>query len=186
MNNFDSHEELYYSWYLDELQDAGFIKSYEAQHVFHLLPDVNHIYTKKMVRVADKEVEYSLMKGHIYTTDFKIEWDESAKGIFYEDLTDPPEHTPMTKALYIAKEGVTFIEIKPKFDFKNMTRLVKINIKWVWSLYNEYVQIVVPEKMFKKTFTPNRYQYTNKSNKKRVIKFETQTLDEFLQHIKKR
>lgn len=184
--DFDSKEELYYSWYLDELQDAGYINNYQAQHVFKLLPDVNHAYTKKMKRVEDKEIEYSIMKGHIYTTDFKIEWNESAKGIFYEDLTDPPENTPLTKAHYIANDGISYIEIKPKFDYKNMTRLVKINIKWVWSLHNEYVQIVVPEKMFKQTFTPERYMYTDKSNRMRVIKYKIIDLDGFLQHTKER
>ena len=67
-----------------------------------------------------------------------------------------------------------------------MTRLVKINIKWVWSLHNEYVQIVVPEKMFKQTFTPERYMYTDKSNRMRVIKYKIIDLDGFLQHTKER
>jgi len=181
--NWDSNEEMYYSWYLDELRDAGFILDYKPQYIFQLSGDVNHSYTKPMKRVDDKEIVYSLMKGHIYTTDFVIRWTEKAKGIFYEDLLDPPPNTPLTKAHYVVQDGIGYVEIKPKFDFKNMTRLVKLNIKWVWNLHSKYVQIVVPEEMFKETFTPQRFLLTDKDMRKRTIKFKTRTLDEFLQHI---
>jgi hypothetical protein len=184
--DFDSNEELYFSWYLDELQGAGYIDSYDNQFVFNLSADVDHSYTKPMKRVEDKEISYSLMKGHIYTTDFIIHWNEKAKGIFYDDLLDPPPNKPLTKSIFIAMEGISYIEIKPKFDFKNMTRLVKLNIKWVWDKHSKYVHIMTPEKLFKDTFTPNRFLLTDKSFKKRTIKFQTQTLDEFLQHIRKR
>jgi hypothetical protein len=184
--SFDSNEELYFSWYLDELQDAGYIDSHETQYVFTLTENTDLTFTKTMKRVDDKEIAYSLLKGHIYTTDSVIHWNEKAEGIFYHDMIDPPTHKRLDELLFIAKNGVSYVEIKPKFDFKNMTRLVKLNIKWVWDKYSVYVHVMTPEKVFKDSFTPNRFLTTDKSNRKRKINFKTRTLNEFLQHISKR
>jgi hypothetical protein len=75
----------------------------------------------------------------------------------------------------------SYIEVKPSFDFKNMTRLVKINQKWVFEKHHIYINIVVPEHLFNRTFTPLKYFTTDKSGKPRKIKYKNKiTLQEYL------
>jgi len=63
-----------------------------------------------------------------------------------------------------------------------MTRLAKINIKWVWDKYGVFVNIIIPEKHFDKTFTPKRFLTTDKSGKPRKIKYKNiKSLKQFIE-----
>lgn len=76
---------------------------------------------------------------------------------------------------------ISFIEVKPSFDQNNMTRLAVLNQKWVFEKFGLFINIVIPEKLFAKTFTPKRYLTCDKSSVKRKIKYKNIiSLDEFL------
>jgi hypothetical protein len=74
----------------------------------------------------------------------------------------------------------SYLEIKSNFDFKNMTRLAIINIKWMYQEHHLYVQKVIPignkNCLFAKTFVPEKAMLTKKTKKLKSYKFETKTL----------
>jgi hypothetical protein len=190
---YDSHEELYFSWWTNELINAGYIKAVIPQpEPFVLFDGYNCTYEEKYKRKEGyKAVEESLLREHTWTTDVLIEWDKSAEGLFYE-LQDSANRKKKGSSLntilakevgYMQPKHISYIEIKPSFDKHNMTKFARLNQQWTFQLHNIYVNIIVPEKHFKKTFTPQRFFYTNATNskKERKIKYSPAiSLQEYL------
>lgn len=187
---FDSEEERHLFNYFMELKAAGYVKSVTFEpHSFQLSDklDVNWI---KQMKTKNKPVVSSLMQEHIYTADFLVEWEDCARGIFFNDMNFASNN----KAFFYANSGgheedyYSFIECKPKFDMHNMTRVATINVKWVWDKYGEYVQIVKPlggpKALFQATFTPSRYRFTDKTLKPRKLKWKPRSLVEFVDYAK--
>jgi len=167
---YKSNEEYFFSLWLDELKSNGYIKSYEYE------PDAIPL-SSKVSRSLQKKEQF-VLHPHEYTYDFLIKWDKSAIGIFATIFeSDVKSLTP----LYCDVNLVSAIEIKPEFDYKNMTREVMINIKWVWEKYNIYINLVKTPSFFKKSFTPAQFLLT-KTKKPRVIKYKpVLTLQEYVQ-----
>lgn len=169
---FDSDEEMYFYWWLEELQEAGYIKKIVHHPMPYKLSDpVIGVYEKQLKTKVKNESE-ELMKGHIYTPDFLIIWNEKARGVFYEHQCSYNRRKEKNSLKYLIGNTATVIEVKPLFDQNNMSRLFKINQKWVYDKHGVFVNMVVPEKWFNKTFTPNRFLTTNKSGKARKIKYK--------------
>lgn len=186
---FDSWEEVYFYWWAKELKEAGYVQEiFFHPKSFELSDTLSVPYVKPMKKVKDKVLQHKLLNDHIYTTDCMIIWNTKALGLLTFSLAQVNQmpHLKNEVELIPANEDggtgtiYSFIEVKPIFDQNNMTRLAKINQKWVWEKYNRYVEIVIPEKLFKKTFTPERYLVTNKSFKARNLKYKPTTLKEFL------
>lgn len=178
----DSNEELYYAWWLSELCDAGFVSAVITQpEGFELHPGFCHTFIKKM-KTKDKIQEETIIKPSVYTTDFYVKWTEKAVGVFINLLdTDDKIMKGQSPLLDICnKELGSFTEVKPKFDQNNMTRLARTNIKWVQDKHGIFVNLVIPCKLFKKTFTPERYLTTNLSGKPRKLDYKPRTLKEYL------
>jgi len=172
---YDSKEEIYFLWYLDELQAAGYINFYRYQpEPFSLFPPVKYNWIKQL-KTKKKEMTTTLLRAHSYQADFAIYWVKKAKDIFFNfnKITDAP---------FIEKYYVSFIDVKPAHDMQNMTRLFHINQKWVHQRHGVYVQKIVPQELFKSTFTPERYRYTDKSLKPRKIDFDAIELKE-IKHV---
>lgn len=185
-----SNEEQYFDWWLQELKAMGFIKEITHQPKPYQLSEQLSVsyfepYKKKE---GGKDIPEEILPGHIYTPDVKIVWNETALGLFTLTLNSNFRKKRNRSFQYImcqhnkeSNEYYSIVEVKPSFDQNNMTRLAKINIKWVWDKYSDFVNIIIPEKHFDKSFTPKKYLFTNKSNKPRKIKYKNIiTLQEFL------
>lgn len=183
--DFDSDQELYAYWYFEQLKEEGFINDIiHHPEPFELSESVNSSYVEKL-KTKDKIVSEELLKGHLYTADFIVVWSDKAKGVFFDLLDGGTRFKKRSsQVLFVGQvEGgdyLSVIEVKPLFDQNNMTRLAKINQKWVWDKHKYFINIMVPEKWMKNTFTPYRYLITNKSGKPRKIKFEVRSLIEYL------
>ena len=82
-----SNEELYFSWYCDELQERGIIKRYlYATNTFKLSESKQYTYTKKLITKV-KTLQGHLLDEHVYTPDFIVEWNTNYDGIFYRDVS---------------------------------------------------------------------------------------------------
>jgi len=163
----DSKENTYFSWYLDELKKAGYISEwiYEPKS-YNLFDPIKRIDIKK-----NKEIERKLLGAHSYTPDFGIIWNESAYDIFTREIK---ELLPSRINNPFFRQGNrSVIEVKPIFDRNNMIRLFSINQRWVYQKIGRYVQLIVPEKLFKDTFTPLKYLFTDSGRQPRKIKFTT-------------
>ena len=185
-NNFDSHEELYFSWYLDELKAKGYINNWNRNETSYQLTDgLIHKYIKPMKKVEDKQLEQAILKPSVYTPDFTIYWKPKAIGIFVSKLyvTKGKITTPFICQL---PELVSIIETKGAFDMGNMTRLANNNIKFVYEKYKVLITMVKVPAIFNKTFTPERYYMTDKTFKPRKLKYKNvRTLREFIISIQK-
>jgi hypothetical protein len=181
----DSDEELYYSWYLSELCDHGYIKSVISQPTsFTLSSGLNHTFIKSM-KTKDKILEETIIKPSVYTTDFYIKWTDKALGVFINPLsTDDKIMKGLVTRLDICDDSLnSYTEVKPEFDQNNMTRLARTNIKWVWDNHGVYINLSVIPKLFKKTFTPQRYLTTNLSGKPRKLDYNPRSLQEYLKTL---
>lgn len=185
---YDSNEELYICWYLEELYSKGYIKEFTRQgaesYILSLKKDVSYI--KKIKKRTNEIVHGSkvLLHSHIYTPDFDILWDKSALGKFIS--LNEVEFALGRVPFYVHQAEdylYSCIEVKPEWNAFNMTRLFTLNQKWVHDKWGVFVQMVQPVPLFKKTFTPNRYLLTDKSMVPRTLKHKPRTFEEYLATI---
>ena len=182
--SYDSLEEYYFACYLKELKMAGFIITYEREcEPIPLTSKLTNNYIERIeLKTKTKEVEreQKILSEHIYTPDFKIVWSDKAEGIFYQMIGE----NKRIVCPFIAQADLTsiysYVECKPVFDSQNMTRLFKINQKFIWEKYRRYINLIFPIKLFKETFTPDRYLFTPK-NKKRKMTYTPSTLNQLIQ-----
>jgi len=195
---FPSSEEMYFYWWAYEMYKLGYIKKIDYQpKAYDLSPKVEYKTLKKL-KTKTKVIDTHLLHAHIYTPDFKITWTLKGYNKVYCVLGREKANKDAYFKANIGKDGEIFsvIEVKGSFDQNNMTRLASINIKWVYQMYGEYVQIVVPapsvskkgkvkptSALFYQTFVPLRYYYTDKKTGFRKIRFTNRKLNEYLQLI---
>lgn len=205
-NKYESTEELWISYYLDELLTAGFITYWKYQPKTYTLFEPFTYEWKNELTKKNKTKASALIRGHEYTPDFIMVWHEKARYLFFNSIEDKIN---LKGANFIAHSGnnLSVIDVKPQFDMQNMTRLFTINQKWMMDKFGLYVQKIIPVKetkhyhkignkdkkvfshstwsgIFPNTFTPERYFFTDVSMKPRKIKYKPISLNEYLK-IKK-
>lgn len=186
---YKSDQELQFSWWLDDLvKREVVVKYYYEPSTFTLSTAKKCPYIKKMVTKTKIE-SLSLLDAHVYTPDFLVEWNSKYDGVFYREImvqkysTKPPFFAVRSKK---NNKLYTFFEVKADFDYNNMTRAFKINQKWLYDKHDVYVDLaILPEKLFKKTFVPQRYLFTDKTKAPRTIKFAIRLVDDYLALLKR-
>jgi hypothetical protein len=182
---FDSDEEKYFSWYLDELLQAKYISRWVFQPYTYRLSRIEKysVATQLKNKVGTKRL--SLFRAHEYTPDFGVEFTPKSRRLFYNLIGDGIDlRTAPFIANYEHDTPYGIVEIKPSFDRNNMIRLFRINQKWMFFQNKLYVQEVVVDKkngrgLFADTFTPIKYLKTP-TGKDRTLKFKPKTLKEFV------
>lgn len=130
-----------------------------------------------------KQRKKTLLNSHIYTCDYAVKWNPEYKGVIFNDASHL-EVTPFFVANITDKgEYISYLEVKPEFDFNNMTRLFVINQKWVYEKYKIYVQLFKPLDFYRKFFVPDRYLLTDKKTRKRKINFFYLTFDQWYDSV---
>jgi len=182
---FDSQGEIYFYWYLQELISEGLITELEMQpESFILSKPIKHTYIKQLV-TKTKEIEQSLVRGNIYTPDFKFKVTPKglASGMFVK-LSNKSK-LDFIKPI-ITEDNYCFLELKPdQYDLKfedsnNMVRLARNKQKQVYDKHNVYINIIFHNRHFSKTFTPRMYIMSDGGNKLRSLKYTTRTLKQYL------
>lgn len=178
---FDSHEEMHFYWWCQELQEAGYIDRITPQpEAFQLSSFEKRTHIKQMKRVEDKVLSHKILNDHKYTYDFDIDVKEKGMKVLFTDIDKRGHFEKSEFNKLFSQNGMCRIEVKPVYDQNNMTRLAIINQKWVMYRYQQFINIIIPEKLFKDTFTPKKYLFTDKSKKKRKIKFKVTLLEEYI------
>lgn len=175
---FDSIDEEYFSWYLDELLEAGYVSYFEKYPLpYRLSPMFKYsVDVPASKRTKAKTKRLNLLRTHEYTPDYAVVWTEKARGIFFNSIISK---TDLRDTYFIANEPkdrpYSVIEIKPSFDKHNMTRLFTLNQKWLYHDRRVYVQKVIvctgDKNLFAKTFTPGKYLLTRKKKQPRKLAF---------------
>ena len=176
---YDSPEEAYVSWYLDELVEAGYVARYVHQPKSFILSPKQIYDWRKDLKTKTKWMESTLLQPHVYTPDFEVSWNNGVllRFIYGNVGRDEPFWHSYDDVGY---EATSYIEVKPSFDRNNMTRLFTINQKWMYDKYGIYVQKVIPQKLFEQTFTPKKYLLTDMGKQKRKLIFAPRTLKEYI------
>lgn len=189
MMDFDSNAERYFSWWCDDLMRADILADYKRSESISLFPGLHRDYSEiKQLKTKTKEIpkRQRLLAAHVYTPDFDLFFDarSEAHGLFISPLKEnegSPVKTVLIGASADPHTTEAIVEIKPPYDQNNMTRLFKINQKWVYALTGKFVNLTECDNLFASTFTPFRYFYNDSGRGRRSIrKWEPCTLKEFL------
>lgn len=178
----DSQEEIMAILYFEELIEAGYVEKLERAQTYPLSERLLNCYTQVVqMKTKAKEVEKQqvLLEEHVYTPEFMINWTHAGATLFVDRILK--NSTKKLDASFIGSYK-TLIEVKPGFDQNNMTRLFKINQKWMWEKYQLYVNLIQPHKLFEETFTPKAY-LTTPTGKQRVIHWEVRSLEEYVNSL---
>jgi len=171
---YKSKEELYFSWYLDELLAKGYIESYVYEpETFPLTDGLKLSYEVEVIgkkKTTTKIKEKTILEPSTYTVDFKVTWLPKAIGILVSEFNN------YKGTYYLCNDKISYIEIKGNYDSNNMSRLARSNIKFLYHNTKIYVNLVKVPDVFKNTFTPEKYLFTDKNKVLRKINFKTTLL----------
>lgn len=198
MSQFDSKEELYFDWYLQELIHAGIVTDYKYQPKPFILSDDVHITAVKQLKTKVKEQEQKVLSGHQYQADFLFYWSDDAPLAFFTNLLMPVpdsfKNFPFIANFSLKKNKFySVIDVKGNFNQNDAWRRFSIDQKWVYQKYGILVQKIIPapqsnglpkSALFPNTFIPKRYQLTDGYKAKRKIHFKYRLLEEYLEMIK--
>lgn len=171
---YKSWDEYYFALWLADLKDNGYVSywGYE-QEATQILPSM---YAQFKTRKTDKPVKRLLFRGMSYTPDFTVYFTEKAvtEGVihvmdgesYYEDFKDA--HIVSLGGLGdVQVDGggnahyITYIELKPKYDQRNMTRVFKDRQKTLYFIHTKYVCLIKGmDSLFLDTFAPKEYLET--------------------------
>ena len=160
---YDSVEELHFSWYLEELLDNKLITEWN--------------YNKKPLEVTNKQLflhndkEYHLLRNMEYTYDFDCTW--TTKGIeLLCALKDGKSKKKYKDLPFKVIGNKSYIDVKGVYTHKNRVTDVTFPIKQkiIYVLFGIYVQKIIPVNLMNLTFYPNKYikymEYKNKIGNK--------------------
>lgn len=195
--------EMFFQWWLNEMVEAGYIKSYIREGET-LIADNSISYGRiKRFKSKESKVElFNLFPEVKYTYDYRIIWDQSAEFLFYETVEEAHAFQfgkPVFVAHYATIEDeaeiISYVDVKPTNSVMRAGGKVSSSITFpfkqrlIWMNEKLYINKVVPIPMsgtgfssalFIKTFVPARYLITNKSGAARKINFEYINLSAFV------
>jgi len=185
--SFDSPEELWFRWWIDEVVEAGYIYSYHYHPEPYLLaPAFSYKYDKHL-KTKTKILESNLLAPHIYTPDYRIDWHKNAEGIFYNSIRDRVNLKSIPFVAQETEDGYnsyySIVEIKAYFSKFHAVKEFSINQKWIMQKHGVYVHKIIISNikgLFKYTFCPGKYLLTDKAKKNRTLHFEPRTLEEYI------
>jgi hypothetical protein len=182
---FKSNEEMYFSWWLEELEEAGYIESWTYEPETFVLSTAIKIPWHKQLKTKTKEQSLTLMQPSSYTPDFEIKWNDNAKGVFYMTHSGTYKVRP-----YIIQTGTRcLVDVKGTFSRMNQISVHTFpdRQKWLYQNTGNFVQKVVPLRkktgLFVKTFTPRKFLKTP-TGKDKKLAWKDVSLDEFLNQFK--
>jgi hypothetical protein len=180
---YDSLEEIYMMWYLNELSKAGIIHNVIYQPEPILLSCKEEYAWVETLKTKNKARHSIILPGVSYTYDFVFKWDKKFCKLFSNDFECNPSYKKGEKKPYfMTKNSISRIDVKGGFAPRGSNlREFEVKRKWAYKKTGMFIQKIIPEKLFQETFTPERYLFCDKLlSRKRTIKFEARSLIEFL------
>lgn len=170
--DFASDEEYFFYWWLVEGENAKCISDIRYQpKTYELSPRQIRDYEKQL-KTKTKIVERFIFQPHSYTPDFsfRVSFPVSECFIFSK---------------YFGESEIT-VDVKGTFNMYGDPKQFSINQKWMYEKFKVYIEKIVPEKLFEKSWCPEVARYSPKL-KKPVKKFVGVTdIDGFLKSMEER
>lgn len=163
----DSQEELqFYNWCI-ELAKYNLIKIWSEENTIYQPPSL--LLSEKALgenQQNKRTYNKTLLRDHVYTPDFRITINKYELDKLFPNALDKLMYT--TDICDENNQFVTYtIDIKGMFARGDGGRSFSINQKWVYAVHHIYINKVVPDILFEKTFVPEAERYTPKTNKLR-------------------
>jgi len=156
-DDFRSDEELEVYCWLKEAEEKHLVSDIKYEKsVFELSQNQDISYLTQL-KTKTKICSKHLLKPHIYTPDFEF------------NVTGICMYQFFINTSYLHKETV-IIDVKGSFNKFGDPKQFAINQKWVYSKFDEYIEKIVPEKLFKKTFAPKICLFTPSTGKRSTSK----------------
>jgi len=169
--SFDSNEEHEFNEWLLEAQDNDLIKNIIYQPKSFVLSNRVSCELQKKLKNKTKTIEYFLFHPHKYTADFSF-------------MVISNKISNLFVGTHRLDTNIIYIDIKGSWNRHDGSRSFSINQKWVMEKYNIYVEKIIPNELFKKTWVPKSCRLTLKT-KKKIKKYALlKTVEEFLNHDK--
>jgi len=165
---FVSKEELYFSWWLDDMKKAGFVEEYFYEPTTFLLCDKvvkkyeEIVELKTKTKVIPKSI--TLMQDLKYTPDFKVVFKQI------------PE---FFKRNFFIQDNIWWVDCKGSFIGRNNNSAITfpLNQKFMYVVHGILVEKIIPQKLFKSTFTPERYIRTDGDTRLRKINWKVKKIE---------
>lgn len=198
--------EMYFEWWLNELQDAGYIYSYTRESkTFEVFPPY-FINRKKHHKTKEPTIEtVALLPKIKYTYDYEIRWTDRALYVFHQPA-DFSNHKIMQtldypNTFFYSHEDeslrcyVSYVDVKPPSSVAQFSGqlssyhsfpIKRAALLWFKGIY---INKVIPMPMrgmgktialFPNTFTPNRYLFTDSGKQTRKIRFYLRTMSKYI------
>ena len=194
--------ETYFEWYLNELKEAGYIKSWHREPFTIMVSEgINHLRYDFKTK-ENKIEEFQLFRKNEYTADYVIIWMPIAQELFYNLLNSTIRiWCPFYAMIDNKGEHYSVCDVKRPsgalaFGGNSTDYTFPIIQKMIYSKYNLFVTKVIPIPMVQKgkvksgntvslfttTFVPKRYHLTDAGLQGRVINYRKQTLREYVMY----
>lgn len=140
-SDFDSDEEYFFYHWLLEAEEYGLVSGIRYHVMTYPLTDNVSVTREKQLKTKTKKVERHLLYPHEYTPDFWFRLNNTVLTQFF-------------KTSKVLEWVQMVVDVKGTFTQNDGGRSFSINQKLMWEKYKTYVEKVVPEKLFKKTWVP--------------------------------
>lgn len=200
----ENPHEMYFRWYLEELQEQGFIKKFEREpELLAIFPKLTHKREKHFKSKPNTLEVFNMFQPTNYTYDFRIIWTDKAMNIFVE-LYEPDGFFIFGQPVFVAHhikiddiiEVVSYIDVKPhnaaaRFGGGKMASYYTFPLiqKYLFMSKGLYINKIIPihtgkhgrgSCLFAITFIPNRYKWTDTAKQLRAIPYRSKTLISFV------
>jgi len=178
---WESYTELAFLYWAEELKKQGYITHIQRAPSYLLSDALTNDYAEKM-KTKSKPVNQHISHGHSYSPDYELLWDyKKARDKFVWLMGSGTKFDKLFIAHPTDNPHIcrTVIEVKPVFDYNNMTRAAILNVKWTYQRHGDWVNICKPMDLFERTFVPKKHMVTM-TGKPRNFKYKPTTLFDYL------
>lgn len=195
IQKFDSNEEIYFTWWLEEAKKHGVVKrAVHHPEPFQLLDSVKYeveIHLATKVRYEERE----LLKGMSYTCDFYVEWDKRFQNYVYAIIDRPIRNNsvPFFAQEFETEDGIihaSYIEVKGTFGGKHKSEAMSTMMrKMCYDKFKIFVQMIKIGQgsgkgyFFESTFTPMRFLRTDGGSMQRKMHYRPLIVQEWIKRV---
>ena len=166
---YDSIEEINFTFWLEEAYDMSFIKSYQYKpRTMDILKPVVSLFCDKKVRVDNVFRYKTILPPLSYTLDFHIRFNEKADFLFNmitKGKIDATKYNDTKKPFICNCFYDCPVDTKGSFSIYHDNVKFGVLQKIIYATHNCYVNKVIPDKLFRMTWVPEKAKYTFKTKK---------------------
>lgn len=196
---FDSKEEVYFYWWLQELKNRGYVEdifTHPIENMFVLSDRICNNYRQK-----GKPKEQFIFHPKTYTPDFVVIWSSKGRNLFYNEWKAEKKESLFSahwEIVHFVYGYQSYHDVKPNYTVQDSQKAVfALKQNWVHDKFGKIINktILFPNKknkkwtpkktVFTETFVPERFLWTDAGKKERKINYPHKTFEDFICQSKK-